>query len=579
MEHAISDERGMDGAEQFEVASESTGAKLHIHLKRSQVDATTSQVTSTKKARTDGGGAGDDSSSRQLVDPEALKRQLVPQTAEIIIPSYAAWFNMDKINEVEKRALPEFFNSRNRSKTPTIYLDYRNFMINTYRLNPSEYLTVTACRRNLAGDVCAIIRVHAFLEQWGLINYQADPESRPSAYGPAFTGHFRVTAETPRGLQPVLPAMALAAKNMPSVPGQSTIAPSASGLSSSILAPTLASRRDVLVSDSISDQKEENLDSALPKRPKVSCSTCAVDCSSQRYHCMKQANMDLCTSCFYEGRFPSSLFSGDFIRIEDSSSSTVENWTDQEELLLLEGLEMYEDNWDAVAEHVGTRTREECVLKFVNLPIEDPFVEEKQGGLGPLQYAQMPFSAGDNPVLSLVAYLASSVEPKVAAAAAKAAVAALPNGSEAPLRNGTPDRENGTEATDAMDTSEDNTGKPSSLNVAAATALGSAAAKAKVLADNEERETQKLLNELLEVQLKKMQIKIAQVSELERLLEQERKELERQKQQLFLDRLQLRKQMLEGSTEVVVAPLRAIPSQSVTQKPAALRDNASLVIV
>ena len=32
----------------------------------------------------------------------------------------------------------------------------------------------TACRRNLAGDVCAIMRVHAFLEQWGLINYQVN---------------------------------------------------------------------------------------------------------------------------------------------------------------------------------------------------------------------------------------------------------------------------------------------------------------------------------------------------------------------------------------------------------------------
>ena len=67
---------------------------------------------------------------------------------------------------------PEFFNSRHRSKTPAIYKDYRDFMVNTYRLRPSEYLTVTACRRNLAGDVCAIMRVHAFLEQWGLINYQ-----------------------------------------------------------------------------------------------------------------------------------------------------------------------------------------------------------------------------------------------------------------------------------------------------------------------------------------------------------------------------------------------------------------------
>lgn len=103
---------------------------------------------------------------------EEAGRYLSRQTQEVIIPSYAAWFNLAKIHEIEHKSLPEFFNLKNRSKTPTVYKDYRDFMINTYRLNPSEYLTVTACRRNLAGDVCAIIRVHAFLEQWGLINYQ-----------------------------------------------------------------------------------------------------------------------------------------------------------------------------------------------------------------------------------------------------------------------------------------------------------------------------------------------------------------------------------------------------------------------
>lgn len=103
---------------------------------------------------------------------EQARKYLAAQTHEVVIPSYAAWFDMSKIHPVERRALPEFFNSRHRSKTPAIYKDYRDFMINTYRLRPSEYLTVTACRRNLAGDVCAIMRVHAFLEQWGLINYQ-----------------------------------------------------------------------------------------------------------------------------------------------------------------------------------------------------------------------------------------------------------------------------------------------------------------------------------------------------------------------------------------------------------------------
>lgn len=103
---------------------------------------------------------------------EDPQRYLTIQQHDIVIPSYAAWFDITTVNKIESRALPEFFNDRNKSKTPTVYKEYRDFMINTYRMNPIEYLTITACRRNLTGDVCAILRVHAFLEQWGLINYQ-----------------------------------------------------------------------------------------------------------------------------------------------------------------------------------------------------------------------------------------------------------------------------------------------------------------------------------------------------------------------------------------------------------------------
>lgn len=114
--------------------------------------------------------------ARRRVEEEA-RRYLAAQTHPVIIPSYSSWFDMAKIAPVEKKSLPEFFSNRNKSKTPTIYKEYRDFMINTYRLNPTEYLTVTASRRNLAGDVCAIMRVHAFLEQWGLINYQVGASS------------------------------------------------------------------------------------------------------------------------------------------------------------------------------------------------------------------------------------------------------------------------------------------------------------------------------------------------------------------------------------------------------------------
>jgi SWI/SNF related-matrix-associated actin-dependent regulator of chromatin subfamily C len=116
--------------------------------------------------------AGADDVQEKSALEASARNHLVSQTHAIILPSYSSWFDMHQVHPIEKKAMQEFFNGRNRSKTPAVYKDYRDFMINTYRLNPIEYLTVTACRRNLAGDVCAIMRVHSFLEQWGLVNYQ-----------------------------------------------------------------------------------------------------------------------------------------------------------------------------------------------------------------------------------------------------------------------------------------------------------------------------------------------------------------------------------------------------------------------
>ena len=72
------------------------------------------------------------------------------------------------------------------------YLAYRNFMIDSFRLNPVEYLSVTACRRNLAGDVGSVLRVHGFLEQWGLVNYHLDGDKHSHMMGPPSTAHFNV---------------------------------------------------------------------------------------------------------------------------------------------------------------------------------------------------------------------------------------------------------------------------------------------------------------------------------------------------------------------------------------------------
>lgn len=101
----------------------------------------------------------------------------VGESEQIYIPSATLdiWFNPDtfenEIQEIEETSLPEFFNGRYPSKTPQVYKEYRNFMVHLYRMNPTVYLSATTCRRHLSGDVNGIIRVHAFLEKWGLINY------------------------------------------------------------------------------------------------------------------------------------------------------------------------------------------------------------------------------------------------------------------------------------------------------------------------------------------------------------------------------------------------------------------------
>ena len=108
-----------------------------------------------------------------------------------------------------------------------------------------------------------------------------------------------------------------------------------------------------------------------------------------------------------------------------SGTSRAREWTDEETLRLLEGVERFRDDWNRVSEHVATRSQDECILHFLRLPIEDPFLEGSahlERSLGPLALTPIPFSKSGNPIMSTLAFLASVVDPRVASAAAKAAL-------------------------------------------------------------------------------------------------------------------------------------------------------------
>uniref|UniRef100_A0A8C2GPP1 SWI/SNF related, matrix associated, actin dependent regulator of chromatin, subfamily c, member 1a n=1 Tax=Cyprinus carpio TaxID=7962 RepID=A0A8C2GPP1_CYPCA len=456
----------------------------------------------------------------RLIDSED---NVTEQTHHIIIPSYAAWFDYNSIHEIERRALPEFFNGKNKSKTPEIYLAYRNFMIDTYRLNPQEYLTSTSCRRNLTGDVCAVMRAHAFLEQWGLVNYQVDSETRPLPMGPPPTPHFNVLADTPSGLVPLH-------HRPPQV------------------------RLGLLPWGYFGDISQNSCNKIImlnfPEKGKDK----PTDLQ----------NFGLRTD-IYSKKNPKARAAGG------------REWTEQETLLLLEALEMYKDDWNKVSEHVGSRTQDECILHFLRLPIEDQYLESSEASLGPLAYQPIPFSQSGNPVMSTVAFLASVVDPRVAAAAAKAALeefsrvreevptelveahvkkvqeAARSSGKvdpafglensgiagtapEEPEKTGNftckKDKEEDMETTEEGKEGEEEKeeGKKNleldigegNISTAAAAALASAATKAKHLAAVEERKIKSLVALLVETQMKKLELKLRHFEELETIMDREK---------------------------------------------------------
>jgi SWI/SNF related-matrix-associated actin-dependent regulator of chromatin subfamily C len=280
------------------------------------------------------------------------------------------------------------------------------------------------------------------------------------------------------------------------------------------------------------------------------------------------------------------MFSGDFVKLTTSSSTSGvhqasdDDWSDQEVLLLLEGVEMYEDDWNSIEEHVGSRTAQQCIRKFLELPIEDPYLQT-EGSMGPLRFGRVPFEQADNPVMSVVAWLAGVVGPGIASQAAKTALHTLTDGDQEDMKKtggetgdkvGDGDKSgdkivdggrtgvSGSRAvTPHPHTSSDRmnvdspeelkrdatAGVPHSKVVRAAKlALNSSATAADALANTEDAHIKSTVAKLIKLTLTKLEIKMAQFEELEELLEDERKGLESARLALLNERISI-KQSLE----------------------------------
>ncbi len=93
------------------------------------------------------------------------------------------WYQPNQVAPLEKLQVPDFFSGSRKSKTPELYVKYRDYMVGLYRECPRKYLTFTTIRRCLAGDVNGLMKIYRFLERYGLINYNNNPLYSETLHG------------------------------------------------------------------------------------------------------------------------------------------------------------------------------------------------------------------------------------------------------------------------------------------------------------------------------------------------------------------------------------------------------------
>ena len=240
------------------------------------------------------------------------------------MPSYAVWFDMNAVDEIEQRALPDLTASPGAIEQ---YKSLRNRMISLYRDIPGRPLDAVDCLRHLAADPSIVCRVHAFLNFWGIINTESQGRVR-------FQKTLLMLSEPPPSTAPVGEAAGAAGK-----------------------------------------QK---------KMQSRGYSKCAVSRETLQRICFalkSDPSYMLSPLSYLNSMMPAYLSSSDFIRRvnDDKLVQTMpshDDWTEEETRYLLDAILKVGENWDVVAQIVKTKSMEQCLLHFARLPIADRYVQD-----------------------------------------------------------------------------------------------------------------------------------------------------------------------------------------------------------
>ncbi|KAJ4967472.1 hypothetical protein NE237_019321 [Protea cynaroides] len=491
----------------------------------------------------------------------------------LVVPMHADWFSPNSVHRLERQVVPHFFAGKSAEHNPEKYMVYRNRVVAKYMENPEKRLTINDCQGLASGfNFHDLSRICRFLDHWGIINYSMVPANEPRIGGPCLredlNGEIQVPSAALRSIESLIqfdwPKSRLRASDVSSGPG-----------------------------DDFSD-----LDSRIRERLNENqCTYCSCPLPRVHYQSQNEVDILLCSDCFHDGRYVTGHSSVDFIRVDsvrDLCDLDGDNWTDQETLLLLEALGTYNDNWNEIAEHVGTKSKAQCIFHFICLPMEDGLLENikvpsksisinvSSSGDDGEQYSNsnvdsaaldyesiIPFEKSANPLMALVAFLASVVGPRVAAACAHASLASLSEEKHQLIASNNIVQMEGSVHDDSSDNTRGREGSShggmkssshrkeettavqgfsgqkdtfsaqlsiESVKNAAKFGLAAAATKAKLFAGHEECEIQRIAATIINHQLKRLELKLKQFAEVEILLMKECEHVERIRQRIVAER-------------------------------------------
>ncbi|KAL3638016.1 hypothetical protein CASFOL_018464 [Castilleja foliolosa] len=337
-----------------------------------------------------------------------------------------------------------------------------------------------------------------------------------------------------------------------------------------------------------------------PEKKGLMCGSCKDECDSTHYEYTQERSFILCEKCFKSGNYEKDKFADNF-NLKDSVIQAA-IWTEAEISLLLESVLKHGEDWDLVAKNVQTKNKLECISKLIQLPFGDLMLgsgyrkgryvdviadisDSKQSKLAsnstqehvkaeePIPELQdndpqngddeenegpplKRVCTGSTPdigcsLMKEVTRISTMLDPRVTASAAEAAITSLCYENQCSIEIFDDDDGNYVDSESSPETSNQKRCIQETSSVkniiplnfrtraATATALGAAAANAKLLADQEEREIAHLVANMIDAQLKKLRRKMKCFDHLELIMEREYTQLEALEESLVAQRMDI----------------------------------------